>query len=112
MVVGTVGLVCLGSAGLRSSPRRTAPWHHKFITIVRQCAAAIYVDCSFEGASEKGSSMNESAILKPSVLAAFRSHLRGTSLVRGDEGYDVARRVWNGAVDRHPSCIVRCATGY
>ena len=52
---------------------------------------------------------DESATLKPSVLDAFRSRLRGTSLVRGDEGYDVARRVWNGAIDRYPSCIVGCA---
>lgn len=52
---------------------------------------------------------DESATLKPSVLDALRSRLRGTSLVRGDEGYDLARRVWNGAIDRHPSCIVGCA---
>jgi FAD/FMN-containing dehydrogenase len=43
------------------------------------------------------------------VLDALRSRLRGTTLVRGDEAYDVARRVWNGAIDRHPSCIVGCA---
>ena len=52
---------------------------------------------------------DESAILNPSVLDALRSRLRGTSLVRGDAGYDFARRIWNGAVDRHPSCIVGCA---
>jgi FAD/FMN-containing dehydrogenase len=52
---------------------------------------------------------DESANLKPSVLEALRSRLRGTSLVRGDDGYDIARRVWNGAIDRHPSCIVGCA---
>jgi FAD/FMN-containing dehydrogenase len=51
---------------------------------------------------------DESATLKPSVLERLRSRLRGTLLVRGDEGYDVARRVWNGAIDRHPSCIVGC----
>jgi FAD binding domain len=54
--------------------------------------------------------MNDGSItLRPSVLDALRSRLRGTTLVRGDEGYDVARRVWNGAIDRHPSCIVGCA---
>src|SRR5580692_4846872 len=52
---------------------------------------------------------NESATLKTSLLDTLRSRLRGTSLVRGDEGYDIARRVWNGAIDRHPSCIVGCA---
>jgi FAD/FMN-containing dehydrogenase len=43
------------------------------------------------------------------VLGALRARVRGTSLVRGDEGYDLARRVWNGAIDRYPSCIVECA---
>src|SRR5665213_118211 len=52
---------------------------------------------------------NEFASLKPTVLGALRSRLRGISLVRGDAGYDVARRVWNGAIDRHPSCIIGCA---
>jgi FAD/FMN-containing dehydrogenase len=52
---------------------------------------------------------DEYATLKPSVIDALRSRLRGTSLVHGDQGYDTARRVWNGAIDRHPSCIVGCA---
>jgi FAD/FMN-containing dehydrogenase len=50
-----------------------------------------------------------SGTLRASVLDALRSRVRGASLVRGDSGYDVARRVWNGAIDRHPSCIVQCA---
>jgi hypothetical protein len=52
---------------------------------------------------------NESVTLKSSARDALRSRLRGASLVPGDEGYDLARRVWNGAIDRHPSCIVACA---
>ena len=52
---------------------------------------------------------DESATVKPSVLGALRARVRGASLVRGDEGYDLARRVWNGAIDRYPSCIVECA---
>jgi FAD/FMN-containing dehydrogenase len=57
-----------------------------------------------------GWSVNEeSATVKAAVLDALRSRLRGTALVRGDEGYELARRVWNGAIDRYPSCIVGCA---
>ena len=50
-----------------------------------------------------------SATLKPSVLDSLRSSLRGTLLVPGDESYDIARRVWNGAIDRHPACIIGCS---
>lgn len=52
---------------------------------------------------------NEPATIRASILDALRSHLRGTTLVPGDKGYDIARRVWNGAIDRHPSGIIGCA---
>ena len=34
--------------------------------------------------------------------------LRGTALRPGDEGYDDARAVWNGLIDRQPALIVQC----
>ena len=34
--------------------------------------------------------------------------LRGAATHVGDEGYDAARRVWNGAIDKHPEVIVSC----
>lgn len=34
--------------------------------------------------------------------------LRGRLLLPGQPGYDEARRVWNGAIDRRPSAIARC----
>lgn len=37
-------------------------------------------------------------------------HLDGHVLVPGDVGYDEARAVWNGMVDRRPRMIFRCAT--
>lgn len=44
-----------------------------------------------------------------SVLEELGSRLRGAVIVPGDKTYDVARRVWNGAIDRRPSCIIVCA---
>jgi glycine/D-amino acid oxidase-like deaminating enzyme len=42
------------------------------------------------------------------ALQDFRAGLRGALLQPGDAGYDVARRVWNGAIDRKPALIARC----
>jgi len=41
--------------------------------------------------------------------AELRARFRGALLRPGEEGYDEARRVWNGAIDRHPALIARCA---
>ncbi len=52
---------------------------------------------------------NKSSGLTPTVLRDLRGRLRGTTIVPTDEGYAVARRVWNGAIDRYPSAIIVCA---
>jgi FAD/FMN-containing dehydrogenase len=43
------------------------------------------------------------------VIDAFAADLRGEVLRAGDEGYDAARAIWNGLIDRRPALIVRCA---
>jgi FAD/FMN-containing dehydrogenase len=43
------------------------------------------------------------------AVAAFRAAIRGRTLGPGEPGYDEARRVWNGMIDRRPGLIVRCA---
>ncbi|MBC8026961.1 MAG: FAD-binding oxidoreductase [Steroidobacteraceae bacterium] len=48
-------------------------------------------------------------VLKAADIADFRARLSGPVLTRTSEGYDVARRIWNGAFDRHPALIARCA---
>ena len=42
--------------------------------------------------------------------STLQSQLEGSVLVDGDEGYDAARAVWNGMVDRRPRYIARCAS--
>lgn len=38
----------------------------------------------------------------------LRSRFKGALLGPSDEGYDVARKVWNGAIDKRPALIARC----
>ena len=42
-------------------------------------------------------------------VGELRGRFRGALLRPGEEGYDEARRVWNGAIDRRPALIARCA---
>jgi FAD/FMN-containing dehydrogenase len=42
-------------------------------------------------------------------IAELRTRFRGALLRPGEEGYEEARRVWNGAIDRRPALIARCA---
>ena len=48
-------------------------------------------------------------LLTRAEVGELRAALRGKLLLRGDEGYEQARRIWNGAFDRRPAVIVRCA---
>lgn len=45
-----------------------------------------------------------------SSARSLRNRFSGALLEPGDAAYDTSRRVWNGAVDRHPALIAR-ATG-
>ena len=39
----------------------------------------------------------------------LRTRFRGALLHPGEDGYEQARRTWNGAIDRRPRLIARCA---
>jgi FAD/FMN-containing dehydrogenase len=42
------------------------------------------------------------------AFAELGRSLRGELLLPTSPGYHTARRIWNGAIDRHPACIARC----
>ncbi|MFF7751768.1 FAD-binding oxidoreductase [Streptomyces sp. NPDC007971] len=48
-------------------------------------------------------------ILGDATVAELEAGLRGTVVRPDDAGYDQARAVWNGAHDKHPALVVRCA---
>jgi FAD/FMN-containing dehydrogenase len=50
----------------------------------------------------------EEITLDEAALRGFKTSLRGELLCPGEEGYDQARRVWNGMIDKQPALIVRC----
>ena len=50
-----------------------------------------------------------SIVLKGNDIDDLRARLNGTVLTRASVGYDAARRVWNGAFDRHPALIASWA---
>ncbi|MGZ6564522.1 MAG: FAD-linked oxidase, partial [Solirubrobacteraceae bacterium] len=47
-------------------------------------------------------------MLESETIEAFVAGVRGAVLRPGDEGYDDARSIWNGLIDRRPALIVQC----
>lgn len=46
--------------------------------------------------------------LAEETVETFRGRLRGSLLTAEDAGYEEARKVWNGSIDKHPALIARC----
>jgi FAD/FMN-containing dehydrogenase len=46
--------------------------------------------------------------ITPDTAAALRGKVRGTVALPGEDGYEVARTIWNAMVDRRPGLVVRC----
>jgi FAD/FMN-containing dehydrogenase len=49
------------------------------------------------------------ADLEETTVESFSDQVRGEVLRPGEEGYDEARTVWNGMIDKEPEVIARCA---
>jgi len=48
-------------------------------------------------------------VLSEAAVEEFRANLRGQLICPGDDGYDEARTIWNGMIDKKPALIARCA---
>src|SRR5258707_6620426 len=48
-------------------------------------------------------------IVKELDSSTLKASLRGELIQPGDEGYDAARKVYNGMIDKRPGLIARCA---
>jgi FAD/FMN-containing dehydrogenase len=42
-------------------------------------------------------------------IEQFQAAFRGEVIQRGDSGYEMARKIWNAAIDKHPGIIARCS---
>src|SRR5581483_4079544 len=60
--------------------------------------------------SEGGRCMTATSTIDAERLQELRAGLAGTVLEPGDDGYEAARRVHNGLIDRRPALIARCRT--
>ena len=47
-------------------------------------------------------------MLNDAAIARFRTTLQGKVLQSSDAGYEEARKVFNGMIDKRPALIVRC----
>jgi FAD/FMN-containing dehydrogenase len=55
------------------------------------------------------SQLSDSRALGEATVQELRDALRGELVLPGDSGYEEARSVWNGMIDRRPALIARCA---
>lgn len=50
------------------------------------------------------------AVVNEKTVQKFAADLEGELIRPGDSGYEEARAVWNGMIDKHPALIARCVS--
>src|SRR5678810_504669 len=50
----------------------------------------------------------ETVTFADEALSDLQNNLKGKILIDGDGGYEEARKIWNGMIDRKPAIIVQC----
>ncbi len=61
------------------------------------------------GALKLADNLKTEPTLQASDIAQLSQTIRGDLVVPDDSGYDQARRVWNGMVDKRPAAVIYCA---
>ena len=48
-------------------------------------------------------------MVQQAATESLKKHLRGQLLCQDDPGYNEARKIWNGMIDRRPALVARCS---
>ena len=84
-----------------------------FVASALSAAAAAWLPARYARASTPDTPAigrtGKQLVLRGRDIDELRGSLRGQLLTASEEGYEQARRIWNGAFDRRPALIVRCA---
>ena len=86
------------------------------MSLITGAAMAVPVSRCIAASSQLGSTdlravklSGAETTIEAAAVRDFRASLSGMLLGAGDEGYEEARRIWNGMIDKHPALIARCA---
>jgi FAD binding domain/Berberine and berberine like len=52
---------------------------------------------------------NKGMVVGHDRIEGFRAAFRGEMIQPGDSGYEMARKIWNASIDKHPGLIARCS---
>src|SRR6516165_4827317 len=86
------------------------------MSLITGAAMAVPVSRCIAASSQLGSTdlravklSGAETTIEGAAVRDLRASLSGTLLGASDEGYEEARRIWNGMIDKHPALIARCS---